>query len=65
MKKRGEQTARFEKWCEYSHIKAPPEDDIVNAANQTLQRMARKWGVNKKRKVKTYLGRFELSQLID
>lgn len=27
--------------------------------------MARKWGVNKKRKVKTYLGRYELSQLID
>ncbi|KAK5073915.1 hypothetical protein LTR64_006945 [Lithohypha guttulata] len=45
--------------------RVPTEWEFLNVANQTLQNVARRWGVNKTRKVKTYMGHHELKQLID
>ncbi|KAK5091105.1 hypothetical protein LTR05_001285 [Lithohypha guttulata] len=43
----------------------PSDREFLNVANQTLQNVARRWGINKTRKVKTYMGHHELKQLID
>ncbi len=44
---------------------APTRERFLNSTNETLQFAGRKLGVAKSRKVKAYLGRLELAQLID
>lgn len=45
--------------------RAPPRWIIINASNETLQRIGRQLGLNRNRRIKTYFGRLELAQLLD
>ncbi|KIV91937.1 hypothetical protein PV10_06424 [Exophiala mesophila] len=45
--------------------RAPYRWQLINASNETLQRIGRELGLNRQRSVKSYFGRLELAQLID